>query len=38
MYRQAQGIEKGSRMGIPAWQGPKTHGKGNKGVAQKGAH
>ncbi len=32
MYRQ--GIENGSWMGIPAWQWPKTHGQGNKGVAQ----
>ncbi len=41
MYRQgkgieaSQGIENGSWMGIPAWQWPKTHGQGNKGVAQK---
>ncbi len=40
MYRQgqgieaSQGIENGSWMGIPAWQWPKTHGQGNKGVAQ----
>ncbi len=34
MYRQGQGIENGSWMGIPAWQWPKTHGQGNKGVAQ----
>ncbi len=26
----SQGIEYGSRMGIPAWQWPKTHGQGNK--------
>ncbi len=38
MYRQGQGIENGSWMGIPAWQWPKTHGQGNKGVAQEGAH
>ncbi len=31
-----QGIENGSWMGIPAW--PKTHGQGNKGVAQEEAH
>ncbi len=36
MYRQ--GIEIGSWMGIPAWQWPKTHGQGNKGVAQEEAH
>ncbi len=34
MYRQGQGIENGSWMGIPAWQWPKTHSQGNKGVAQ----
>ncbi len=40
MYHQgqgieaSQGIENGSRMGIPAWQWPKTHGQGNKGVAR----
>ncbi len=33
MYRQGQGIENGSWMGILAWQWPKTHGQGNKGVA-----
>ncbi len=38
MYRQGQGIENGSWMGIPAWQWPKTHGQGNKGVAQEQAH
>ncbi len=44
MYRQgqgivaSQGIENGSWMGIPAWQWPKTHGQGNKGVAQEEAH
>ncbi len=44
MYRQgqgievSQGIENGSRMGIPAWQRPKTHGQSNKGVAQEEAH
>ncbi len=44
MYRQGQGIEatqgieNGSWMGIPAWQWPKTHGQGNKGVAQEEAH
>ncbi len=32
MYRQ--GIENVSWMGIPAWQWTKTHGQGNKGVAQ----
>ncbi len=31
MYRQGQGIENGSWMGIPAWQWPKTHVQGNKG-------
>ncbi len=31
-------IENGSWMGIPAWQWPKTHGQGNKGVAQEEAH
>ncbi len=36
IYRQ--GIENGSWMGIPAWQWPKTHGQGNKGVAQEEAH
>ncbi len=30
----SQGIENGSWMGIPAWQWPKTHGQGNKGVDQ----
>ncbi len=34
----SQGIEKGSWMGIPSWQWPKTHGQGNKGVAQEEAH
>ncbi len=34
----SQGIENGSWMGIPAWQWPKTHGQGNKGVAQEEAH
>ncbi len=34
----SQGIENGSWMGIPAWQRPKTHGQGNKGVAQEEAH
>ncbi len=38
MYRQGQGIENGSWMGIPAWQWPKTHGQGNKWVAQEEAH
>ncbi len=38
MYRQGQGIENGSWMGIPAWQWPKTHNQGNKGVAQEEAH
>ncbi len=44
MYRQGQGIEasqsikNGSWMGIPGWQWPKTHGQGNKGVAQEEAH
>ncbi len=34
----SQGIENGSWMGIPAWQWPKTHSQGNKGVAQEAAH
>ncbi len=34
MYRQGQGIDNGSWMGIPAWQWSKTHGQGNKGVLQ----
>ncbi len=44
MYRQGQAIEasqdieNGSWMGIPAWQWPKTHGQGNKGVAQEEVH
>ncbi len=44
MYRQGQGIEvskdidNGSRMGVPAWKWPKTHGQGNKGVVQEAAH
>ncbi len=38
MYRQSQGIENGLWMGIPAWQGLKTHGQGNKGVDQEEAH
>ncbi len=44
MYRQSQGIEanqgieNGTWMGIPAWQWPKTHHQGNKGVAQEEAH
>ncbi len=38
MYRQGQGIENWSWMGIPAWQWPKTHGQGNKGEAQEEAH
>ncbi len=44
MYHQGQGIEanqgieNGSWMGIPAWQWPKTHGQGNKVVAQEEAH
>ncbi len=38
MYRQGQGIENGSWMGIPVWQWPKTHGQGNKEVAQEEAH
>ncbi len=29
MYRQGQGIENGSWMGIPAWQWPKTRSQGN---------
>ncbi len=33
-----QGIENGLWMGISTWQWPKTHGQGNKGVAQKEAH
>ncbi len=36
MYRQ--GIENGSWMCIPAWQWPKTHGQGNKGVGQEAVH
>ncbi len=44
MYHQgqdieaSQGIENGLWMGIPAWQWPKTHSQGNKGVAQEEAH
>ncbi len=38
MYHQGQGTENGSWMGIPAWQWPKTHGQGNKGLAQEEAH
>ncbi len=38
MSRQGQGIENWSCMGIPAWQWPKTHGQGNKEVAQEEAH
>ncbi len=38
MYHQGQGIENGSWMGIPAWQWPKTHGQGYKGVAQEEEH
>ncbi len=38
MYRQGQGIENGLWRGIPAWQWPKTHGQGNKGVAQEELH
>ncbi len=44
MYRQgqgieaSQGIENGSWMGIPAWQWPKTHGQGNKGVSEEEKH
>ncbi len=38
MYRQGQGIKNGSWMGIPVWQWPKAHGKGNKAVAQEEAH
>ncbi len=34
----SQGIENWSWMGIPAWQWPKTHSQGNKGVAQEEAH
>ncbi len=34
----SQGIENGLLMGIPARQWPKTHGQGNKGVAQEEAH
>ncbi len=37
MYRQGQGIENVSWMGILAWQWPKTHGQGNKGVTQEEA-
>ncbi len=33
-YHQGQGIENRSWISIPAWQWPKTHGQGNKGVAQ----
>ncbi len=33
----SQGNENGSWMGVPAWQWPKTHGQGNKGVAQEEA-
>ncbi len=33
-----QCIEDGSWMGITAWQWPKTHGQGNKRVAQEEAH
>ncbi len=36
MYRQGQGIE--NWMGIPAWQWPQTHSKGNKELAQEEAH
>ncbi len=38
MYRQGQGIENGSWIGIPAWQWPKTHGQGSKGATQEAAH
>ncbi len=44
MYCQGQGIEasqgigNGSWMGIPAWQWSKTHGQGNKEVAQEATH
>ncbi len=44
MYRQgqgieaSQGIENGSWMVFLAWQWPKTHCQGNKGVAQEAAH
>ncbi len=44
MYHQGQGIEAGQGienglwMGILAWQWPKTHGQGNKGVVQEEAH
>ncbi len=44
MYRQVQGIEVSQGienrlwMGIPAWKWSKTHGQGNKGVAQEEAH
>ncbi len=44
VYREGQGteasqdIENRSWMSIPAWQWPKTHGQGNKGVAQEEAH
>ncbi len=44
MYHQgqgieaSQGIENGLWMGIPAWQWPKTHSQGNKGVTQEEAH
>ncbi len=37
VYRQGQGIENGSWMGIPAWQW-ETHGQVNTGVAQEEAH
>ncbi len=36
--RQGQGTENGSWMGIPAWQWPKTHSQGNKGMAQEAEH
>ncbi len=36
--KASKGIENGSWMGITAWQWPKTHGQGNKGVAQEEAH
>ncbi len=38
MYRQGQGIENGLWMGIPAWQWPQTHSKGNKELGQEEAH
>ncbi len=34
----SQGIKNGSSMGIPAWQWPKTHGQGNKGLTLEELH